>query len=136
MTRLAAIAKDIYRDQARSFGFALVRDSPHLAAIVDNVTPEPFDPWPDPAAPVVAARLLHDLVTIRRHLPLNSGSAWTLAETYLLMNDFEITGANDEIASLIGLLREGRLDEAATLHLLAATSEPSEVVQWLSQRLP
>lgn len=128
MTGLSELAIDIYRDQATQFGYEVVQNSPQLRTIINNVVRDAFEPLPDPAAPLVAARLLRDLVTIRRHLPLNSGTAWALVETYLLMNDCTITAANDEIASLIETLLKGRLDGASTFHLLAAMAEPSGAV--------
>lgn len=117
---LARLAIEIYEDHARRHGRRSgARNIPQIRQIVDGCVSNAFTPLPDPAAPVVAARLLHQLVATRRDTAVNVGSAWAVTETYLLVHGCIISAGDDEVGHLLAAVEQGSTEPAATVSRLA-----------------
>lgn len=118
------LAVGIYGDLSELFGDGLVRSYPQLSSATEAHLGDSLEPRPDPAAVLVAARLLHELITTRSKLPLARCSAWALVETYLLLNGRVVGADDDEVAALVEGLASGHLDAATALHALFSMVEP------------
>ena len=124
MTSLPRIATRIYLDDMISFDHGHRANLGQIEEIVEEVAPNAFDPMPDPAAPLVAARLLHSLVTIRRRSFFNPSPAWVLVETYLLLHGLKVSAQDEEIGALLESMRRGRVDASSTLRFISGAIEP------------